>query len=127
MKHSPVIYARAFAAVLSETPRGTNETLVKNFVASVRRHGDTVHWDKIIREVERLVRKLHGTRHIVIESARPLSSSQRKALRESFPSSDAVEEQISPDLIAGVKITIDGTEQLDGTLATKIERMFAPQ
>lgn len=126
MKHSPALYARAFAEVLS-AKKTTDEAIVKNFAASVLRRGDEAHWDKIIREVERLVRKIHGARLVVIESARPLSKTQQKSIREAFSSSDVVEERISPDLIAGVKITVDGIRQFDGSLAEKVHKMFTLQ
>ncbi|MEK7607985.1 MAG: F0F1 ATP synthase subunit delta [Patescibacteria group bacterium] len=124
MKYSPILYAKAFSAVLAKEKPQSEKVVLSNMVLLVKKNGDEAHWDAILKETSRLLRKAFGIHHILLESARPLTKEQRASLEKSLPTPRVIEEKISSELVAGVRITIDGMEQFDGSLFKKLETML---
>lgn len=130
MKHSPSLYARAFAlsalARRSDAKAGpaTDATLVKNLIALVRKNGDAKDLPKIAAEAGRLLREKEGIRKFTIESARPLSTTLRDALRGMAGQKDVVHEKVDPSLVAGVRVTVDDDRRFDATLARRLQKML---
>jgi F0F1-type ATP synthase delta subunit len=124
MKYSVHTYAQAFVEALEDREGKIKDeaTLGKNFLALVRRYGDESHLPNILDEASRLARGKSGIRQITIESARELSISQKTALKHFIKTHDVVEERIDPELIAGVKITVNDEMQFDGSLKTKLNK-----
>lgn len=125
MKYAPDIYAKALSEVLLRAK--TDEIraqLTKNFLATVRRNGDLGILKKIASETEKRIREKTGIRKVIIESARQLASPIQKELRRRFKDSDAVEEKINPELIAGTRITINDELELDQSFKRKLIRLF---
>jgi len=122
MKHSVSIYAKALTDVVLEgKDRGT---AAKNFLALLRRNGDERHLGKIIEESEILIRRKKGTRKITVESARKLDRSPRALLKDFAKPGDEISDVIRPELIAGMRIMVDGELQFDGSLKGKIDKLF---
>jgi F0F1-type ATP synthase delta subunit len=127
MKYPAHIYAKALVEVLSDGTRATahdDGSIAKNFLALVRKNGDEGHLRKILEEASRFVRGKSGVRKVTIGSARVLAPSQRKALEYFIKPGDVVVERIDPDLIAGVKITVNDELQFDGSLKNKLNRVL---
>lgn len=118
MKYSPKLYAQALIAA-------KGNKVISNFLDLLRRNRDEKKLPQIITEAENLLLLKSGKRKVIIESARPLNDNQKKLLQKILKPGDVLEEKISPELIAGVKITINGELQFDGTLARKLKKMFA--
>jgi F0F1-type ATP synthase delta subunit len=126
MKHPAQLYARALAAVLAKKPPPEKrKKILRNFLELLRKNNDERLLKKIVPEAERLILEQQGGRKIVLESARPLKRRHKELLRKILRRSDAVEEKVSPGLVAGLKITVNGETQFDGTLAGKLKRMLA--
>jgi F0F1-type ATP synthase delta subunit len=56
----------------------------------------------------------------VARKAKGLDAAVKKIAKKS----DIVEEKINPDLIAGIKITINDEMQFDGSFAKKVKELF---
>jgi len=125
MKYSSIEYTRAFTALAEKDLSNSEEnTLTRNFWAHIEKNGDMSHSGEIIRLTEKMLRQKYGKRHVLLETARPLSE-VRKKLSKFLKSTDIVEEQVSPELIAGLRITVDGERQFDGSLAHKLKVLFS--
>ena len=126
MKYSVHTYAQAFVEALEEhadAKKGISEAaLGKNFLELVRRNGDEVHLPNILEEASRLVRGKDGSRQVMVESARALTSAQKSYLKHFMKPNDVVVEKIDPELIAGVKITVNDEMQFDGSLKHKLNK-----
>jgi len=126
MKHSPKLYATAFAeAAEGKLSPEQEKKLVKNLLKIVEFNGDGHRLMQILAEAERLLRKKSGKHKVVVESARALTPANRKMLARFADKNDVLEEKISPELGAGVKIVIDEEKQLDFSLRRKLEKLFA--
>lgn len=117
MKYSPKLYARALLAA-------KGKEVIQNFLRLLRRNGDERELPRILNEAEKLMLLKTGRRKVILESARHLSGKQKEILRKILKPEDTLEERVSPELIAGVRITINDELQFDGTLARKLKKMF---
>ncbi len=126
MKYAPHTYAKALVEVLavSDGSKSRDDELAQNFLALVRKNGDESHLKKILEEASRFARGKSGVRKITIASARELSSAQQKAMDHFVKPGDVVERRINPDLVAGVKITVNDEMQFDGSLKTKLNNVL---
>ena len=124
MKYSVQNYAKALVGVIEDTTIKDKSAVAKNFLAVVRKNGDEARLKKILDEAGRLSRGKGGGREVVIESARPLGKSQEKLLHEFVKPGDVVSYGVNPDLVAGVKITVDDAMQFDGSLRSKLDKLF---
>ncbi len=124
MKHSRKTYAKAFGELAAQSRSRTEEaTLVKNFLRTIAKNNDTHQLKKIFEETEKLLRVKSGRRTIVVETARALPGLPGR-LKNFLNKNDLLEEKKNPELIAGIKITVNDEEQFDGTLKRKIEKLF---
>lgn len=125
MKYSAKIYARAFAeAAQGKHSPEAGKNMVKNFVAIVRRNGDSTALRKILESAEKMLREKEGIRKIAIETGRPLPEKLRKHLHSLTSKEDVLEEIVTPDVVAGVRITVDDERQYDATLRKRLRQIF---
>jgi F0F1-type ATP synthase delta subunit len=124
MRYSTQNYAKALASAILRAQPEDGERIIRNFTGLLRRSGDEIHATKIIKETSRILLLQGGGREIVFESARPLAALSGKALREFATDKDVTVSLVDPSLIAGVRITVDGEREFDGSLKGKLDKMF---
>lgn len=126
MRYPAKYYARAFAELIHDKMTSAEkDALVANLVASIRRHGDTGKFPAIMKETARMLRKKTGAREVLIETARPLKGDPARMFKGLIGPHDAVETRVTPELVAGVKITLDDEREFDMTLKRKIDMLFS--
>ncbi len=125
MHYSAKHYAFAFTGLASSAKtEDDKERLVKRFWAAAEKNGDLGKRGKIVAETERILREMDGRNLWVIETARKLGTPAKEILSDVAHVHDIIEERIVPDLVAGVRITKNGEEQLDATLKSRIDHLF---
>ena len=117
-------YAKAFRRALQEKRTGMDE-LVKNFAALLKKDTAARNRDDIIKGVSREVVRGSGGHWITIETARTLPKTPRELIRRLFSHKDFIEERIRPDLVAGIRIVVDGEKEFDGSLKRKLNKLFS--
>lgn len=125
MSHSPELYAKAFAYAVRDASKAHETALVKNFVKAVNRRGDMRLLKKIITLVEGYMAAEKGGRMVVVESARLLPLYAKKELLSRFAKNDIVREKIKTELVAGVRIIINGERELDCSFKGAVEKILA--
>lgn len=126
MKYAPKIYARAFTEIAArEIPVNEEKKVIANFLSLIKKNGDWRNLEKIINECENGLAAKTGRKRILIETARPIPQETKKLAAQIAGKNDLVEQKINPALAAGVRITINDTEQLDVSLKGKIDRLFS--
>ena len=111
MRFKPTDYAKAYM----ETKPATQDIL-----GVVEKHGDMGRLEKILAEIEKLVVKEAGGRMINMEFARKTDMVEKFK----FKPHDSVHVSINPLLVAGVRITIDGSTEFDNSLVRKINTLW---
>jgi F0F1-type ATP synthase delta subunit len=125
MKYSAYTYAQALAGAITDPNAAPSEEIMKNFIALVLKNGDGAHLKRIVAETVRLVHRKNDIRDVTLESARPLGEAQKKiALGHFAQPNDDTHEKISPELIAGVRVTVNDELQFDGSLRAKLDALF---
>ena len=105
--------------------RGAEEKrAIENFIGLVRKNGDWGAIHKILAVTEKVVREKTGARKFVFETARPLGKLLDRLRKELTKPSDVIEEKINPEMVAGVKITVNDEREFDGSLKQKLDRLF---
>lgn len=125
MKYLPETYAEALGELLETIPASGHEKLMDNFIAAIRKNGDYGRVGKITAAVEKEVVKKNGGRWVRVEFARAVDGSLRSAVEKNFSAQDRIEETINPEIIAGVRVTIDGERELDNSMRRKLNKLFA--
>ncbi|MBI4086274.1 MAG: F0F1 ATP synthase subunit delta [Candidatus Liptonbacteria bacterium] len=125
MKYPSKLYAQAFGELAAGDLNKTEETrLVKNFFEVIEKNNDTHQLKKIFEETEKILRVKTGRRSVTIETAREVANLKTK-FGHFLIKTDVVEEKINPELLAGVKITVNDETQFDGSLKRKIDKLFS--
>jgi F0F1-type ATP synthase delta subunit len=124
MKYSTQDYAKALVGAIENPEVKDKSAIEKNFLALVRRNGDEARLMKILTEASRISRGKDGSRQVIVESARKLSTSQEKIIHQFMKPGDIVEYETNPDLVAGIKITVNDEIQFDGTMKAKLDKLF---
>src|ERR1700722_14850261 len=124
MKYSTHDYAKALVEAIENPAVKDKNAIEKNFLALVRRNGDEARLMKILTEAARISRGKDGSRQVIVEAARKLSASQEKIVHQFMKPGDIAEYSTNPDLVAGIKITVNDEMQFDGTMKAKLDRMF---
>jgi len=123
MKHSIDNYANSLFSLIQKNPQKFDEYF-KNFLLLIKKNKDSLMLKKIILKVQDLLLKMTGNKRIVIESARVLTDQQLSKIKQQFSSQDLIETKINPDIIAGLKITIDNEKILNVSLDHKLKQIF---
>jgi F0F1-type ATP synthase delta subunit len=125
ISHRLKTYAAALAVIAEETTPATEKAKTAQIISYFAKKKLTDKLPVILKEAGRIREKRGTMRSIVIESARPLSTEARKKITTPFGPKDRITESIRPELIAGVRITINGTQEYDGSLAYKVQKLFS--
>ena len=123
MKYKPDIYAKALVDALSENKEAEARVL-KSFLRAVKKNGDWVGISKILRAVEANLVKSRGGRMVLVESARELPGNVVGKFLGKFQKEDKVEFARNEALIAGTRITIDGSKELDFSFRRKLNKLW---
>lgn len=124
MRYSLNNYVDALTGVLSETPNKDKETVLSNFVKLIAKNGDISKRDKIVEAVHKKVVGMNGGRWVIVELARQLPEPRMRIIKEMFSVKDHIDFKINPALVAGIRITINGEEELDNSLQGKLNKIF---
>ncbi len=124
MNYSPKIYAKALVDLtLGALSEKEKEKMTKGLILAAKKNNDAAKLKKIAALAEKYLLRKSGGRKIVLEIPRP-DSRPREALKDFLSSFDIVEEKINPELVAGLRLTVNDEKQLDCSLAEKLNKMF---
>ncbi len=123
MRYPAKDYARAFISVLDETSAAGQEKVVKKLSGVLARHGDLRLGRKVVNEVKKILLARAGGKLVSVEVARE-NTSRLSSLMKLFGKRDEVEVSVNPSLVAGIRLTFDGQEELDYSLSRQLARMF---
>lgn len=121
-KNNIILYARALAEILSQK-EFEEKKIVKNFVKILVDVGHENKSGEILALTEDLLLQKQGKRKIIFETARAVTSSQKKMMEGIVRRGDMVSEKINPELIAGIKIIINDSRQFDASMQSKLQRI----
>ena len=117
------MYARAFRKALEEK-EANSDTLVRNLVDSLHRHRVLTRKARIVSLISREIVRHRGGHWIEIETARPLSATNRDKAARAFAKTDHLEERTRTELIAGIRIIVDGQKEYDGSLKKRLDTVL---
>lgn len=123
MKYTPLTYANALKSVLREGDGDLSDVLI-NFNRVVDKNGDQALKSKIVEALEDLLTQEAGGSVVTIESAREFDNNISASLSNSFSDHDLLRYKINPLLVAGTRIMINNSLELDYSLSKRLDQIF---
>lgn len=123
MKYPAEAYAAAFFEAINEDKKNEN-AIIKLFLQTVRKNGDWGGIEKIFKLIAKKMAVAGGGRSIMVDCARKPSKEAAEKLIKSFSEKDYVEFHVVPELVAGIRILINGDRELDTTMLNKMNKLF---
>ncbi len=114
-KLKPKMYAEALVDLVVGKK---SEEIPERFFKLLEKNEDLKKVKEIVRLAEILYLKKIGKEKVILETARKIIT--KDILKKMIKKGDIVEEKINPELIAGIKVIIDGEKQLDFSLSKKL-------
>lgn len=122
MKYKSKQYAKRLSEVMVK-PGVDAKKISDNFLKLLQKNGDMKKAKEIVFLAENLFIKKTGRRKVILETARRIHPKQKELVMSVASKGDIVEEKISPELLAGIKIIIN-SKQLDLSMQRKINNLF---
>jgi F0F1-type ATP synthase delta subunit len=122
------LFAKALAEIISEG-KVADKIIINNFVkflVSAGYEGKTLAGQakEILGLAEDILLQKQGKRKITFETARETTASQKKLLDSFVKKGDIIKEKINPELIAGIKIIINDSQQFDSSMQSKLSKIL---
>jgi F0F1-type ATP synthase delta subunit len=124
MRYSLNNYVDAFTQAIAGVSNLEREKLTANFAKVLKKTGDIRNAKKILEAIHKKLVNQAGGKWVNIETAREVSGSKKENLKKQFSQKDYVFFNINPELIAGIRVTVNGEEELDNTLNYKLNKLF---
>lgn len=124
MRYSPQNYAQALVELLREAKGDGEAKIAKEFADLVEKNGDAGKIDLILAEVEKSLAKAEGKEIYEIEFARAPDKDLIRKLASSFAKNSLIRTKITPALVAGTRITRNGSQELDMSLTGRLKKVF---
>ncbi|TSC75315.1 MAG: hypothetical protein G01um101430_522 [Parcubacteria group bacterium Gr01-1014_30] len=124
MKYSPELYARAFMETVAQASQVKQKALLSRFLEIIVKNGDYLGIKKILSKIEEAVVREKGGRMITLEFAREVEKELAERLKSSFSDNDHILTLLNPELVAGVRVLVDGESELDMSLQRKLKKLF---
>ena len=124
MKYRPIFYARALKEALAGKSDSQATASLKKLVALVHKNGDGFYLNKIALEFEKVEIKARGGKVVTLEFARPALEDVIKQFSNEFDARDLIKTKLNPQLVAGVRININGEREMDNTIVRKLNKLF---
>lgn len=120
MRYSINNYVSAFAQAIKAS---SQQEAVAGFVKLLKKTGDIKYSKKIFEAVHKKLVNEKGGKWVSIETARQ-SALKQGTFKSIFSEKDHVDFQINPELVAGVRVTINNEIELNNSLQNKLNKLF---
>ena len=124
MRYIPRVYAAALVDALRAVGESERASCIARFVRVLAKNGDLVRADAVTEEFEKIVSRENGGHFITLEFARAIDHAKEAELTSVFSDKDIFKRSITPSLVAGVRVTIDGDRELDVSLRGRLTQLF---
>lgn len=121
MKYSSKIYATALLEAIEEKSQAE---AVKKFLSIMRKNGDFSKLPNILRDFKKAYNKQHGIKEVKINLAREEKNVVNQ-VKEILKLKHEPEVEINKEILGGVVITIDDEVVIDGSIKTRINKLFS--
>ncbi len=98
--------------------------VIKRFVRLLQKHNSVSLYKKILIEFSQIYNKKHGISGVKIVSARLLNEVVQKKIEKNLPQPNSIEYSIDTTLIGGIKVIINNSILVDGSIKKRIDNIF---
>lgn len=116
------LYAKALAEVVLARP-ANEKKIIDNFLNLLVKTGQEKKAKEILNLAEDFLLQKQGKRRVVFETARKMTAGQKKMMDDFVKNGDVLKEKINLEIIAGIKIIINNSEQFDASMQSKLQKI----
>jgi len=117
-------YAAVLVSSLDKKPEMERVKIIRRFLLLLRKNRDLGRLHLILRKFERLWFSRKGLRKVAVASAAPLDSRTRSDIGRIFGKKLVVEEEVKPNLLAGIRLLIDDETLIDASASRRLNQLF---
>lgn len=125
MRYSPKQYALALLAALDGKTGKKRHEVLQKFWQILTRNNEQKLWGFIVETLEKEYLKEKGVRKIELESASPPTAGLKKEIEGLLGSKLIFHEKLKPELLAGIRVLIDGEHLIDASGKTQLAKLFS--
>jgi len=119
------LYAKVLAEILlKKVSDADGKKITNNFVKLLVATGYERKAKEILDMCEDIIFAGQGKKKITFETARKTTAGQKKLLEKILNEGDVAKEKINPELIAGIKIIINDSQQFDASMQSKLQNIY---
>src|SRR3989344_1352795 len=115
MKYSAKQYAAALKLALKGKDAQQRREIIKRFLRILRKNRAGGKLSSILKDLEMQYMHDSGLSKVRVEAASPLSSKIKSEIEKIFGKKLYLEEKTNPELLAGLKILVDGEVFIDAS------------
>ena len=124
MRYSIPQYAEALVEALEDKSGRERSEATRRFLFILRKNKDWAKLGRIVKEAEKQSLRKQGIKKVEVESAVPLSPTVKKEIEKILGKKIVLEEKVRPEVLAGIKILVDGEILIDASAERQLQRMF---
>lgn len=124
MRYSPKQYAAALNVALKGKNVSERRDVIKGLLGILRKNRDSAKLSRILKDLEMQHLRELGLRKVRVESASPLPPKVKSEIKDIFKKDVYLEEEINPELLAGLRILIDEELFIDASAKRRIGEML---
>lgn len=118
-------YARALHDALENATTDEDRAkMIRRFLLLLRIHSASGNLSRILSAVEKFYCRSRGLRKIAVETSSGLSNTARGEIRKIFGENIVLDEVVLPELLAGIRITVDDELLIDASGKRQLEYLF---
>lgn len=125
MKYTIQQYGEALCALLYKKSDAERRVILANLFSLLRKNRELQRLNLILQETERRLLKKEKTRKVEVETPSPLSENIKKEIDKVLGKGALLKERIVPDLLAGMRILVDGEVLIDATAKRRLYKLLS--
>ena len=124
MKYRIKTYRDAYLAALEGKTLDEKKTITRRFLALLTRERALGRAGELFRAIRRTHLKKLGRKEVILESAAPLTREAKREIEHALGKNISTIESVRPELLAGLKITINDETRIDASGKRLVDTMF---
>lgn len=125
MKYTIQQYGAALCVLLYNKSDAERRVILANLFSLLRKNRELQRLGLILQETERRLLKKEKTRKVEVETPSLLSENIKKEIEKVLGQNTLLKERIVPDLLAGMRILVDGEILIDATAKRRLYKLFS--
>ena len=124
MRYSSKKYAQALYESTAGQPQKEQEKILAQFLSVLERYHDHSLLPRITEAYEKIRRRREKIVKVEVVTAKKVKNSLLDQIREKFDKKVEFVEKIVPEVLGGLKLTVNDEYLIDGTFQGRVDKLY---